>query len=57
MMKMVTVHLVEELGDARKCESGNPAFDRLVGRLQLVQQAHLMDNDNGDDQIMVMTMQ
>ena len=42
MMKMVTVHLVEELCDARKGESGNPAFDRFVGCFQLVQEAHLM---------------
>ena len=42
MMKMVTVHLVEELGDARKGESCNSAFDRLVGCLQLVQKADLM---------------
>ena len=42
MMKRMTVHLVEELGDARKSESGNSAFDRLVSRLQLVQKAHLM---------------
>ena len=59
MMKMMTVHLVEELGDARKSESGNSAFDRLVGRLQLVQQTDLMviiiisdegaDDDIGDD--------
>ena len=37
MMKRMTVHLVEELGDARKGECGNSAFDRLVSRLQLVQ--------------------
>ena len=42
MMKRMTVHLVEELGDARKGECGNSAFDRLVSRLQLVQKAHLM---------------
>ena len=37
MKKMMNVHLVEELCDARKGESGNSAFDRLVSRLQLVQ--------------------
>ena len=40
--KKGTVDLVEELCDARKSESCKSAFDRLVGRFQLVQQAHLL---------------